>query len=331
MAAGLDFKLGGVPVQIQGRFFLMALLFGLNYRDPATLAVWVAVVLVSVVVHEMGHALMGMVFGYRPAVVLHGMGGHTTFGEGRWTETTFRSIAISFAGPLAGFLFAGIVIAVQAAGFHPTQPIARTALLFLLQVNIGWGIFNLFPMLPLDGGNIMRSFLGAITKSRAEKIARGISVVVAAGLGLYGVTSGQWWLAYLGALYGFMNVQSFRAAPGGGGDTYEKPQARAVEEAYGALNRGDTKTAISLLQPVLFGRKTDVDTRRAGLEVYVVSLMKEERWADVLRALERDREIIGPANLKTYAGMLRKAGRTDEAARVDALGKQAASYGEFRA
>lgn len=329
----LDFKLGSIPLQIQGRFFLMALLLGLNERDPARLAVWVAVVLVSVIVHEMGHALMGMAFGYRPAIVLHGMGGHTTFGEGRWTETTTKSVLISFAGPAAGFVLAAIVVGVQMAGFHPAQPMAGYALRLLLLVNIGWGIFNLFPMLPLDGGNIMRSLLGPLAKQRAEKIARIVSLIVAAGLGLYALKGSQWWLLYLAALYGYQNFQAYRGATGGGGSSaeYEKPHARAVEESYGALNRGDTKKAISVLQPVLFGRNVDADTRRAAIEVYVVALIREQRWGDVIRALERDREVVGPANLVSFAKMLRKEGREEEAAKVEALGKQAAAFGEFRA
>ncbi|MBX3231340.1 MAG: hypothetical protein KIT84_10380 [Labilithrix sp.] len=330
--AAMDFKIGKIPVQIQGRFFLMTLLLGLSERDPARLAVWVGVVLVSIVVHEMGHALMGMAFGYRPAIVLHGMGGHTSFGEGRWTETTGKSIAISFAGPLAGFVFAALIVGVQLAGFQPTAPLAGFALGKLLVVNIGWGIFNLFPMLPLDGGNIMRSFFRHFATRRGESIARVVSIVCAVAMGLWAATSNQWWLLYLAALFGFQNVQAFRnASSSSSGPAYEKPAARAVEESYGALNRGDTKRAIALLQPVIFGRNVDVDTRRAGLEVYVVSLIKEERWSDVVRALERDREIVGPSNLKSYAGLLRKAGRDDEAARVEALGKQAAAFGEFRA
>lgn len=342
----MTFKLGSIPVKVEPRFFLMSLLLGLSERDPAKLAIWIAVIFASVLVHEMGHALMGMVFGFRPAIVLHGMGGHTTFGNGRWTASTVKSVLISLAGPFAGFLFAGVVVAAQAfGGFHPTQPLARLALLFLLQVNIAWGIFNLVPMLPLDGGNVMSSILKAFSVSRGEMIARVISIVLAAAMGLYAIKGGQWWLLYLAALFGFQNFQAVRGAGdvAHGGTTprgatprgatpprSDAPASDVVEESYGALNRGDTKQAIALLGPVLFGRGVEPEVRRAGLEVYVVALIKEQRWSDAVHALERERNLIGKDDLGRYATMLRKAGRAAEADVVDALRTRPA-LDEFRA
>lgn len=324
----MTFKLGSIPVKVEPRFFLMSLLLGLSERDPAKLAVWIAVIFVSVLVHETGHALMGMAFGFRPAIVLHGMGGHTSFGDGRWTASTVKSVLISLAGPFAGFLFAGVVVAAQAfGGLHPTQPLARLALFLLLEVNLAWGIFNLVPMLPLDGGNVMNSILKAFSVSRGETIARVVSIILAAAMGLYAIKGGQWWLLYLAALFGFQNFQAVRGAKQ---RKIDAPAADAVEQSYGALNRGDTKQAIALLGPVLFARGVDQDVRRAGLEVYVVALMKEQRWGDAVRTLERERSLIGGDDLGRYATMLRKAGRPAEAEAVDALRTRPA-FDEFRA
>lgn len=55
----MELKLGSIPLRIHGAFFLMALFLGIAERDPARLVIWVAVVLVSIVVHELGHTLMG--------------------------------------------------------------------------------------------------------------------------------------------------------------------------------------------------------------------------------------------------------------------------------
>lgn len=326
----MKFRLGSIPVEVQSRFWLMAILLGLNERDPARLAVWVVVVFVSILVHELGHALMGMAFGFHPQIVLHGMGGHVTFGEGRWTSQTWKSVLISLAGPGAGFVFGGLVLAAQVfGGFHPEPPLARTALFLLLYVNIVWGIFNLVPLLPLDGGNVFRSIAKHFSPSKGERVTRIVSLVIAVAGGIYALTGGQWWLLYLAALFGYQNFQALRGATPRA-EAGVSPAADVVERSYGALNRGDTKEAIALLGPVLFTRNVDPDVKRAALEVYVVALIKEQRWTDTVRTLDRERALIGPGDLGRYANMLRKAGRDEDADYIDHL-RSKASMKEFRA
>src|SRR5262245_12449856 len=99
-AYALRFELAGIPVAIQPSFWLGTILFGAGLRGQA-LVLWVAVVLVSVLVHEFGHALTYKVFGTESAVELHAWGGGT-FGERalpRW-----KRIVVSLSGPLSGFL-----------------------------------------------------------------------------------------------------------------------------------------------------------------------------------------------------------------------------------
>ena len=72
-----QFRLLSIPVRVIPTFFLMAGLLGADYlRDlPIFFAVWMVVVLVSILVHEFGHALTAKAFGYPPTVVLYFMGG----------------------------------------------------------------------------------------------------------------------------------------------------------------------------------------------------------------------------------------------------------------
>lgn len=329
----MELKLGSIPVRVQGWFILMALLLGANERDPARLAIWVAVVVVSVVVHELGHAMMGKAFGLVPRIELHGMGGTTSFqapaaGEpGRATIGTAKSVALSLAGPFAGFGFAIAVIVAQLAGFHPTHPLALHALSLLFAVNIAWGIFNLLPMLPLDGGNVLRAILVRVTSKHGEKIARVVSVAVAAGIAILAISREQWWVLYLGVLFAFRNVQALRQA---GQMKIDQELADAIEKAYQSLVRDTPREAIDLLRPAL-ATNASADLRQAGLRVYVAAMLRERMWPEAMEVIERERTLIAADDLGHFAKAMRDAGRDADADRIEALGKAPPPLQQFRA
>src|SRR5260370_39962134 len=97
----MTFRIGKIPVRVLPSFFLVTLLFNLS-ANPSVLAVWMAVVFVSVLLHELGHASAGLAFGLEPRIDLHGMGGTTSWATAR-TLPTWQRVAISLAGPVAGF------------------------------------------------------------------------------------------------------------------------------------------------------------------------------------------------------------------------------------
>jgi Zn-dependent protease len=323
----MDLKIGSIPLRIQGRFFVMALLLGLGEGNPLKLAIWIAIVLVSVVIHELGHALMGKAFGLEPRIELHGMGGLTYFNGGRADVSTGRSIAISVAGPFAGFLFALVVFGVQLVGVHPVHPLARHAIWLLYVVNIAWGVFNLLPMLPLDGGNVLRATARAITKDHGEKVARVVSIGVAAGIALLSIRMKQWWILYLGVLYAFQNVQALRQA-----DQLRVDQALAdaIEKAYASLDRKEPKEVIALLKPAL-ATDASSELRQVGLRIYVVALLREAAWTEAMSVIERERSVIGAEDLGRWSQAMRELGRATDADRIDELGKAPAPLTEFRA
>lgn len=326
----MELKVGSIPVRIHGRFLLMALFLGMAERDPVKLGIWVVVVLVSVIIHELGHAFMGKAFGLIPQVELHGMGGHTLFTGGPMTRGevgTGKSIAISLAGPFAGFFFALVVFAFQLGGWHPTHPLARHAVSLLFFVNIGWGIFNLVPMLPLDGGNVLRAALRALSSKNGEKIARVVSVVFAVTIALWSIGREQWWVLYLGVSYAFQNVQALRQS---GQLRIDQALAEAIEKSYGALDRNEPNEAIGLLAPVLRPEASG-ELRQLGVRVQVVAMMKAGLWPEALDVMERERNLIGADELARFAQSMRDVGREQEAERAFALAKEPAPLASFRA
>jgi Zn-dependent protease len=195
----MKFRLGKIPVYVQPAFFIMALVLGVGgERDPRIVAAWVAIVFVSVMLHELGHAAAGLAFGLEPAIELHTMGGTTSWSTTRALSTAQR-VTISFAGPCAGFLVAALV-RVLGPGVFP-----RFVYDSLLFVNFRWGVLNLMPMLPLDGGNVMTHLLNAATGGRGERPARIVSIVVAAASMGVALLLGYWWGAMLAVLFASSN------------------------------------------------------------------------------------------------------------------------------
>lgn len=168
----LHFRIAGIPVRIHPFFWLLSLFLGVaGIRDPLLLLLWVIVVFVSILVHELGHALAARHYGWQPRIVLHGMGGLAIYHPG--SSSPMKQLVISMCGPLAGFAFAGLVLAIMIVGgrgigffglhLGGNQPIASDFLAytvyFLLYINIFWGLINLLPVLPLDGGRALHSIL----------------------------------------------------------------------------------------------------------------------------------------------------------------------------
>ncbi len=205
------FTLAGFPIQIHWSFFLMAALLGFS-NDLYVLLVWVGVVLVSVLLHEMGHALVGRRFGMQPEIFLYGMGGLTSWRTGR-RLTRGQSILVSVAGPGAGLLLGAVVWGIMLIDMPELNPLGRMALRSLLWVNIIWSVLNLLPILPLDGGNVMRSLVHILKGGVDDRLPRQISVAVAAAGAVAALLYGMTFAAIFAGYLAFTNYQALRGMP----------------------------------------------------------------------------------------------------------------------
>src|SRR5215475_12277030 len=199
-------KIFGIPVKIDPSFLLIcAVLAYSRLSAPAFLIEWLAVIFVSVLVHELGHALVVRSFGLLPQILLYSMGGLTSWTDEKGISHAKR-IAISLAGPFAGFLFGGVVflsgIAMPGLYSDDFWIVTYRDLLF---VNWGWGIFNLLPILPLDGGNVAYSVEQWVTKKDRGVVTHTISLLVAVGMGLLALSNEWWWVVILMAIFAMNN------------------------------------------------------------------------------------------------------------------------------
>lgn len=185
--------LAGVPVYL-GRSWLailvvIALLFGPVVRQivPALGAAsylvaggFAVLLLLSVLVHEGAHALVGRACGYRVnRIVADFWGGHTTYDS--TDSTPGRSALVAIAGPLANGALAGLgwlLVQVLPEGVPWLVAVAFT------YANGFVALFNLLPGLPLDGGFLVDSLVWRVTGSRGAGmiVAGWCGRVVTAGL-----------------------------------------------------------------------------------------------------------------------------------------------------
>ncbi len=245
----LRWRMFGIPVRVHPMFWLVSLLMsgdrlGIGFQY---VLVWVGCVFVSILIHELGHVLMGMAFGSRGHIILYGFGG-LAVGSNR-LETRWQRIAVCFAGPLAGFLLLGAVFAfllIRDPEVFPAyvefakadlglstideemaplmvQVLRRGYLEFVLIsdlvfINLLWGLVNLLPIWPLDGGQISRDVCEGLSPEGGLKLSLGISLLTAGLLAVNCVMAmngraflpmqvGSW---YPALLFGLLAFQSFQ-------------------------------------------------------------------------------------------------------------------------
>jgi Zn-dependent protease len=238
----------GIPVRVHPMFWLLTLIMGRSAAEDGMLylLVWIVCVFVSILIHELGHVVMGMVFGQRGRIVLYAFGG-LAVGSNQMASR-WQRIAVCFAGPVAGFLFLGLVLGAVWArnpSFFPVyldyftmclgipipldiglqanlapvpnpDPLEIDAVFQLIFINLIWGLVNLLPVWPLDGGQICRNVCEGISPDNGLKVSLGISLVTAGLLALYSIMSHfgrtpvPFGSLYTALFFGLFALQSFQ-------------------------------------------------------------------------------------------------------------------------
>lgn len=163
------FSIFKIPVTVHWWFFLLAAFLGGALRaqtpeDWRGVFIFMVAAFVSILIHELGHASVGLMMGARSvSITLHGMGGVAQFPGGSFTRG--KSILTTAAGPGASICLAGIFILISIFAYDPETASPQLGPLghfigVMIMINIFWTVFNLCPVLPLDGGQILRDLLG---------------------------------------------------------------------------------------------------------------------------------------------------------------------------
>ncbi len=214
----------GFPVEINLSFILLlaAVLlgyggFGFGIHGLVT----VGLVFGSVLLHELGHALVARHYGVHVSgIELSFFGGAAKMVQ--MPRSANHEIAIAAAGPAVSLMLAGLGLGLGAlAPFS----VPGKELLEIGGINLVLAAFNLIPALPMDGGRILRAVLTRrMDFVRATDIAVDVARVVAIGFGVVGLALGWLMLLVLAPLLWMMGTQ-------------ERMLARAMADQYAGYGR----------------------------------------------------------------------------------------------
>jgi stage IV sporulation protein FB len=219
----LTFSIFGYPVTVQWMFWIVAALLGGATRaqtpDSVKLVlIWVVVVFVSILWHELGHAFFQRRYGGRPTILLYGMGG---LAQSSGSFSRRQAIIISSAGPAASLLLGLVTLAVilglgwparllflSFPGNPPPNGLVIGFYQSMLWANIFWAFINLLPVLPLDGGRILEAAASGHVPYRTVAFTGAITAGLVAVAAL---TFGQLFIALL---FGFLAYKNYQRATG---------------------------------------------------------------------------------------------------------------------
>jgi len=292
------FRVFGVPVRLHFTFILFVIFLTVsvlgNSTSPAGSALFLAGGLLSVLLHEFGHATVAASFGVRTSeIVMFPIGGLSRL------ERPLRPLAeacVAFAGPLvnlalAGGIFAYLVSEHEATPIHLsdfTHPNGKSAMALLLYGNILLAVFNLLPAFPMDGGRILRALLRSLRPDEeATRIAAWMGRMLAIGMGLYGLIAGQFLLVFF-ALFIYLGAAQESVAAFGRSLTHGVPVRSAMITEFRTLEHNHTvKEAANLL---LATSQQDFPVQHAG---QVVGLLGRNHLLKALAAEGPDVYVAG--------------------------------------
>lgn len=202
----------GIPVHVS-IWHLLTLLFFFQRSFEQGVAFGLTMLFAasaSVFLHEMGHALTSRHFGLQPSVVLTGFGGFTAHQPAKRPRDEFLVIA---AGPAMNFLLAATLfgVATAMASEGGDAGIARPLLSEVIFLNIFWGIYNLLPIMPLDGGQILRVTLRRFVKKslNADRWTHRVGLVLGALMAVFFAV--QFHSVFGAVLLGLAAFENYRA------------------------------------------------------------------------------------------------------------------------
>ncbi|MBX3739475.1 MAG: site-2 protease family protein [Akkermansiaceae bacterium] len=203
----IHFSIFGIPVAVQPFFWVtMALLGGaIHANTPEALlklALFILAGFISIMVHELGHALTIKHYKLPTSITLQAFGGYATYPAGRLSRP--QNFLVTAGGPAAQLVLA--LIAHVLLHRLPYNEGIFSFLGSLRWVSVAWAVLNLLPVLPMDGGQLVNAVLGPAR----IRITLWITIITAVVVGLLALKIGLFILAILLGMFAFQAGQALR-------------------------------------------------------------------------------------------------------------------------
>ena len=209
-------RIAGITIYLDMMFVLVLIVFTYPYftsgSTQAMSAGFVIVVglMLSILLHELGHAFVGRLFGANVShIELTGLGGLAYFERTLPRSALVRS-AIYLAGPAVNLgLWKGLgMLAGQAVGIG--APMLALPLAVLASANFFLMCFNLLPAYPLDGGQTLDAWLGRLLgPAWGTRIVACLGLAVAVGVAIYAFPTGIF-LIFVALFLAQANLEALR-------------------------------------------------------------------------------------------------------------------------
>jgi len=277
-------KILRIPIKVEISFFAIAVFLGLGRsRDLTLVGEWIAVVFVSVLLHEFGHALAARAFGLKPEIRLYQMGGLTSWHSEKEVGP-LKHLVISLAGPFTGFALGACVLLLGPL-FVRAIPVELVATTYfdLLWVNIGWGMFNLLPMLPLDGGQVLVTLEAWLLKRKDRIVSHAVSLLVAAAIALAAFSFRQLWIAFLAIFFAYLNGSFlFRLF-----QIHRDRKLRdSLDQVRSLIERDEFDAALELSTKVRASAKSE-EVKRTAARLAVIGYLRQAKLEQAEEELRR--------------------------------------------
>ena len=178
----IRFSIFGIPVEVQPFFWISLIIIGSMGGADTTAAIFEILLFVlagfiSIMVHELGHALTARAFGASTSITLQAFGGYAAYSGVRMNR--WQSFLITAAGPAIQIAL-GVAVLVAFQFLPPLNPHGNDFLVTLMSISFFWAILNLLPVIPLDGGQMLNAALGPAR----IKITLWVTILVSITVGL---------------------------------------------------------------------------------------------------------------------------------------------------
>ncbi len=288
----------GVPIRLHFTFVLLLVMlavFGFNGTESGAMqALFIAILFLSVLLHEIGHAVVSGRFGIRTIeIVMFPIGGISRMER---QPKPREELWIALAGPMVNLAIAfalfvyigsarGIGAILQPAGANLTERVAYG--------NLVLAVFNLLPAYPMDGGRVLRSVIARFRpEAEATRMAAASGRVLGMGMAIYAIVSGQYLLLFI-AFFVYLGATQETLASTGRMLTQGVPVRSAMVTDFRTLAHGQTiREAADLLLatsqqdfPVMLGDQVMGLLGRnlllrglaaSGPEAYIAGIMDRE-------------------------------------------------------